>query len=143
MQQIAEVAAAYPNGSVVLVGPMQDEEHFAAGHAAPECRLAGVAPRRDVVGLVGAADACLIPHVGSRLTEAMSPLKLYEYLAAGRPVAAVDLSPIAAVAVAWRSHHQAVNLRRPWRRRWRSAPQPRPSASSSWRATRGAAASTS
>ena len=27
----------------------------------------------------------------------MSPLKLYEYLAAGRPVAAVDLPPIAAV----------------------------------------------
>jgi teichuronic acid biosynthesis glycosyltransferase TuaH len=27
----------------------------------------------------------------------MSPLKLYEYLAGGRPVAAVDLPPIAAV----------------------------------------------
>ena len=97
VQQIAEVAAAYPNGSVVLVGPMQDEEHFAPVMQYPNVVIAGVAPRRDVVGLVGAAEACLIPHVGSRLTEAMSPLKLYEYLAAGRPVAAVDLSPIAAV----------------------------------------------
>ena len=90
----------------------------------------GVAPRRDVVGLIGAADACLIPHVGNRLTEAMSPLKLYEYLAGGRPVAAVDLPPIAAVersrgACAGRRS----SLRPRSRRRWRSAPQPRPSAS--------------
>ena len=28
----------------------------------------------------------LIPHVRTPLTEAMSPLKLYEYLAAGRPI---------------------------------------------------------
>ena len=50
-----------------------------------------------MVRLIGAAEACLVPHVGNRLTEAMSPLKLYEYLAGGRPVAAVDLPPIAAV----------------------------------------------
>jgi hypothetical protein len=31
------------------------------------------------------------------LTEAMSPLNPYEYLAGGRPVAAVDLPPIAGV----------------------------------------------
>lgn len=37
------------------------------------------------------------PACRQRLTEAMSPLKLYEYLAGGRPVAAVDLPPIAAV----------------------------------------------
>jgi teichuronic acid biosynthesis glycosyltransferase TuaH len=40
------------------------------------------------------ADACLIPHVRNSLTEAMSPLKLYEYLAGGAPVAALDLPPI-------------------------------------------------
>ena len=28
--QVSEVAGAYPDGSVVLVGPLQDEAHFAA-----------------------------------------------------------------------------------------------------------------
>jgi hypothetical protein len=38
-----------------------------------------------------------MPHVRTRLTAAMSPLKLYEYVAAGRPVAATDLPPVQAV----------------------------------------------
>ncbi|MGH3449133.1 MAG: hypothetical protein ACRDQW_00075 [Haloechinothrix sp.] len=98
VSQIAEVAQAYPDGSVVLVGPLHDEKHFAALREHPNVVIrAGVAPRPEVVGLIGAAEACLIPHVGNRLTEAMSPLKLYEYLAGGRPVAAVDLPPIATV----------------------------------------------
>jgi glycosyltransferase involved in cell wall biosynthesis len=96
--QLEEVARAYAQGSVVLVGPLRDEAHFAGVGALPNVVIrAGAVPRETVVRLVGAADACLIPHVGNRLTEAMSPLKLYEYLAGGRPVAAVDLPPIAAV----------------------------------------------
>jgi len=98
IEQAAEVARAYPDGSVVFVGPLQDEAHFAAVREHPNVVIrAGLAPRQDVIGLIGAAEACLLPHVGNRLTEAMSPLKLYEYLAGGRPVAAVDLPPIAAV----------------------------------------------
>ena len=58
------------------------------------CLLRPAVARAEVVGLVAAADACLIPHVRNGLTEAMSPLKLYEYLAGGAPVAALDLPPI-------------------------------------------------
>ena len=98
VEQVEEVARAYPDGSVVLVGPLLDEGHFAAVGKLPNVTVrAGLAPRPEVVRLIGAAEACLVPHVGNRLTEAMSPLKLYEYLAGGRPVAAVDLPPIAAV----------------------------------------------
>jgi teichuronic acid biosynthesis glycosyltransferase TuaH len=98
VQQVAEVARAYPDGSVVLVGPLLDEVHFAGVRELPNVVIrAGLAPRAEIVRLVHAAEACLIPHVGNRLTEAMSPLKLYEYLAGGRPVAAVDLPPIATV----------------------------------------------
>jgi hypothetical protein len=48
--------------------------------------------------MMAAADVGLIPHVRSPLTEAMSPLKLYEYLAGGLPVAAVDLPGIAGIS---------------------------------------------
>lgn len=98
VDQVGDVARAYPDGSIVFVGPLQDEAHFAPVMEHPNVVIrAGLAPRREIVNLIGAAEACLIPHVADRLTEAMSPLKLYEYLAGGRPVAAVDLPPIAAV----------------------------------------------
>ncbi len=98
VEQVAGVADAYPDGSVVFAGPLHDEAHFAAVRERPNVVIrAGLVPRPDVVRLIGAAEACLIPHVGNRLTEAMSPLKLYEYLAGGRPVAAVNLPPIAEV----------------------------------------------
>jgi glycosyltransferase involved in cell wall biosynthesis len=35
-----------------------------------------------------------MPHKRTPLTEAMSPLKLFEYLASGRPVVATDLEPV-------------------------------------------------
>ena len=98
IEQVAEVADAYPDGSIVFVGPIQDEAHFVAVRKRSNVVIrAGLAPRPDVVRLICAAEACFIPHVANRLTEAMSPLKLYEYLAGGRPVAAVDLPPIADV----------------------------------------------
>ena len=50
-----------------------------------------------MASVIHAADVCVLPHKFNRLTTGMSPLKLYEYLAAGRPVAASDLPPVRAV----------------------------------------------
>jgi glycosyltransferase involved in cell wall biosynthesis len=91
---VSQAATAVPEGSVVLVGPFTDP-----GHLAPVAAMANVHVRHpvahaEVPGLISAAEACMIPHVRMQLTQAMSPLKLYEYLAAGRPVVAVDLPPI-------------------------------------------------
>ena len=94
---VRAVAEAYPDGSVVLVGTWADLDHLAALRALPNVHLERRLPREEVAALTAAAEICLIPHVRNQLTEAMSPLKLYEYLAAGRPVAAVDLPPIRTV----------------------------------------------
>jgi teichuronic acid biosynthesis glycosyltransferase TuaH len=94
VDQLARTARAYADGSIAIVGPLLDEGHFAALRAEPNVHLHGAVTRETIVSLVSAADVCLIPHVRNALTEAMSPLKLYEYLAAGRPVAALDLPPI-------------------------------------------------
>jgi teichuronic acid biosynthesis glycosyltransferase TuaH len=95
--QARQVAEAHPEGSLTFVGTLLDPEHFAGLRALPNVEVHAPVPREEVVRLIGAADACVIPHVRNQLTEAMSPLKLYEYLAGGRPVAAVELPPIAAV----------------------------------------------
>jgi teichuronic acid biosynthesis glycosyltransferase TuaH len=94
VDQLARAARRMPAASIVMVGPLLDPEHFSALRAEPNVHVHGSVAREQVVGLIGAADACLIPHVRNALTEAMSPLKLYEYLAGGAPVAALDLTPI-------------------------------------------------
>ena len=93
------MARAFPGGTLTLIGNV-----FDPGHYAPLRELANVVfslgsrRRPQIVEAIMGADACLIPHVKNGLTEAMSPLKLYEYLARGRPVAATDLQPIRAAA---------------------------------------------
>ena len=95
--QLRAIAEAYPEGSVTFVGNVRDSAHFEPLSDLANLEFAPSVQRAELTRIIGAADACLIPHVRNELTEAMSPLKLYEYLAGGRPVAAVDLEPIAAV----------------------------------------------
>ena len=91
---LREVARAWPQGSVVLVGPLADRGHLgpAAGRAERGRPRAGLArggrrPRARRRRLPAA-------HRRTPLTEAMSPLKLYEYLASGSPTVATDLEPV-------------------------------------------------
>jgi teichuronic acid biosynthesis glycosyltransferase TuaH len=94
---VRAAARAVPDGSVTIVGPLLDEALRPKLEAEPNVAIHPAAPRAEIVALIAAADACLIPHARTPLTESMSPLKLYEYLAGGRPIAAVDLPPIARV----------------------------------------------
>ncbi|MEZ5245300.1 MAG: glycosyltransferase [Acidimicrobiales bacterium] len=84
-------------GSVLLVGPCRDDDRRARLEALG-ATLHVAADRAELAALVSDSDVGLIPHTRTDLTEAMSPLKLYEYRAAGIPVATVDLPPIAAEA---------------------------------------------
>jgi glycosyltransferase involved in cell wall biosynthesis len=94
---VAATARRFANGTVVLAGPVADPGHLAPLREIDNVVFAGPQRRTDVVAMVHAADVCVIPHLRSPLTETMSPLKLYEYLAGGRPVAATDLVPMRGV----------------------------------------------
>ena len=91
---VAATARRFANGTVVLAGPVADAAHVAPLRELDNVVFAGPRGRAEVVAMVHAADVCVIPHRRSLLTETMSPLKLYEYLAGGRPVAATDLAPM-------------------------------------------------
>lgn len=91
---IRAVARAWPEASVVLVGPMTEPGHLEAVRREPNVVTHGAVSRDQVAALAHAADVCLMPHRRTALTEAMSPLKLFEYLASGSPVAATDLEPV-------------------------------------------------
>jgi glycosyltransferase involved in cell wall biosynthesis len=94
---VVAIARALPQATVVLAGPLLDSGHLAPLRAEPNVEIHAALPRGAVAGLIRVADVGLIPHIRSALTEAMSPLKLYEYLAGGLPVVGADLAPLRGV----------------------------------------------
>jgi glycosyltransferase involved in cell wall biosynthesis len=85
---VATVAAALPDARFVLVGPAPPETAARLrALAASRTNLfwLGARPYDDVPGLVRAFRAGLIPFKRTPLTEAVNPVKLYEYAAAGVP----------------------------------------------------------
>jgi len=91
---VAALARARPDVTVVLLG------HVAApDHLSPVAGLSNVVAhpavgRAELVAVLRNAEAALVAHRLTPLTEAMSPLKAYEYLAGGAPVLSVDLPPM-------------------------------------------------
>jgi len=94
---VREVAARFSQGTVVLLGPVGDPAAVDPLRHVPNIRIEPPVGRAEVASVVHAAEVCVMPHRRMRITAAMSPLKLYEYLAGGRPVAATDLPPVHAV----------------------------------------------
>lgn len=94
---VRALAAAHPGGSIVLIGRNGDHGPVAKLAELPNVHVRPPIPREELIAVVAAADLGLVPHVRSEQTEAMSPLKLFEYLGAGIPVAATDLPGIAPV----------------------------------------------
>jgi glycosyltransferase involved in cell wall biosynthesis len=91
---VAATAQRFPSGSIVLIGLIADPEHLAPLAKLRNVHVRPPVSRAEIASLIRASDACLVPHARTEQTSAMSPLKLYEYVAAGRPVAAVDLPPM-------------------------------------------------
>lgn len=90
---VARVARA--GCTVAVIGPTPDPRVAAALRSLPGVHLLGELPQDALRDALLAADVGIVPHRDTPQTRAMSPLKLYEYLAAGLPVLATDLPPIA------------------------------------------------
>lgn len=89
---LAEAAEHLPDISFILVGPVKRHlidlrplqaranVHFFPAYA-----------HADAPAMIAALDVALIPYRVNPYTEGLSPLKLYEYLAMGKPVVATNL----------------------------------------------------
>lgn len=83
---IEALANAYPSASVVLVGPTDQSFPVARVRRCPNIHLLGPRAYEQVPGYVNAFDVCLNPFRMGPLGDTINPLKLYEYLALGKPV---------------------------------------------------------
>ena len=82
---VQAIARAFPRCMVQLVGPVANLPRSLPANV----HLEGRQPYEDIPRFNAGFDVCIIPFRetnGSALIAAVSPIKLYEYLASGRPV---------------------------------------------------------
>jgi glycosyltransferase involved in cell wall biosynthesis len=86
---LAQLAAARPHWSFVLVGPVSID--VSVIQSRPNVMLLGPRPYEVLPKYLAAMGVGLIPFKHNAVTYHADPIKAYEYLAAGLPVVATDL----------------------------------------------------
>ena len=86
-ESLRRVAEAYPHAVVVLIGDDKTNRPALPSNV----HLLGLKPQTELPAYVQRFDVGLIPFVLNDTTHAVSPLKAYEYLASGVPIAAPPL----------------------------------------------------
>ncbi|MFC0442669.1 glycosyltransferase [Aeromonas media] len=93
MDLVIASAQAYPEWDFLLVGStfgcdISEAEKISNIH------FAGEVPYKDLLGYLNSFDICTIPFKLVELTLCTNPVKVYEYLAAGKPVVATAMPEV-------------------------------------------------
>ena len=88
---LMQIARARPQWSIVLAGRVKDGVDVSRLAQQPNIHLLGYQPYAILPSIMREADVCIVPYRSTSLTEACNPLKIYEYLATGRPVVSTPL----------------------------------------------------
>ncbi|MFM8766805.1 MAG: glycosyltransferase [Rubrivivax sp.] len=94
---VERLSAAFPEADIVLIGA----DTAGVGQRLACCanvRMTGEKPYAELPGWLATFDVCLIPFRIIDLTLATNPVKMYEYLSAGKPVVSVNLPELQAFA---------------------------------------------
>lgn len=90
---LKKVAEAYPQHTILLVGPINVREPTDVGlFAMPNVVLTGSRRLDELPPLLQYMDCVLIPFCCNTLTRSIYPLKINEYLAGGKPVVSTSFS---------------------------------------------------
>jgi glycosyltransferase involved in cell wall biosynthesis len=90
---IAAVAHAYPSSTIVLVGPnlleQADQQEL---EQLSNIVFTGPQPYSELPEIMRAFDVCMVPHLVTPFTESLNPIKLWEYLSAGKPIVSTNVA---------------------------------------------------
>jgi glycosyltransferase involved in cell wall biosynthesis len=90
---IKVTANKYPEGSVVLIGPIREaaKSQFKKLPRQKNIYYLGTKNYFSLPAYLKGFDICIIPYVKSEYTEHVFPLKFFEYLSSGKPLVATKL----------------------------------------------------
>lgn len=87
---LTRIARCYPEAAVVVVGDYRGQ----CPNPPSNLYFLGLKAQRSLPPYLEHADVAIIPWKVNPITQATSPLKLYEYLAMHKPVVAPELDPL-------------------------------------------------
>ncbi len=90
---IVSLARAFPAGRVLLVGPnFLCEEERQRLTREPNISAIGPLPYARLPDIMTEFDVCIVPHLETKFTESLNPIKLWEYLASGKPIVSTNVA---------------------------------------------------
>jgi glycosyltransferase involved in cell wall biosynthesis len=90
---VASAAERLPDWRFVIAGPV-DRRAKGRLDELPNVHLAGRLPAEDIPSLLAGAGVCLMPYREHAFNDAVFPVKLVEYLAAGKPIVSTPIDAI-------------------------------------------------
>ncbi len=91
---LCQVADAHPDKVLMMVGPCANNQFRTSGLAdKPNVVFAGRKSLAELPAYLKYSHCCIIPFLCNTLTKSIYPLKINEYLAAGKPVVSTAFSP--------------------------------------------------
>ena len=97
VQLAAEVARRLSDWTFLFAGPASPEAEAVLG-GLPNALLSGRFRHEELPGLLGLGRVCIVPYRVSAFNDNLVPVKLVEYLAAGRPVVSTPMKGAAGFA---------------------------------------------
>ncbi|MEK6573090.1 MAG: glycosyltransferase, partial [Chloroflexota bacterium] len=88
---IAHAARTHPDWSFAFVGPVEPLARVDKVRGMSNVHFLGRQPYANVPEFVAGFDVCINPYVLDGVAENVDPLKLYDYLASGKPTVSVDI----------------------------------------------------
>jgi GT2 family glycosyltransferase/glycosyltransferase involved in cell wall biosynthesis len=85
MALVVSAAQAFPEWDFWLIGTASGEQ-VAAARGIPNILFTGEVPYSELPSYLYGMDVCMIPFQENELTRCTNPVKVYEFLAAGKPV---------------------------------------------------------
>jgi glycosyltransferase involved in cell wall biosynthesis len=93
---LCRIAESFPEQSLVLIGPeeLPPSDQVPRLHSLPNVYFLGAKPREDLPQYLRYIDVALMPYSLTGHILSAYPLKLHEYLAAGRAIVSTDLPEV-------------------------------------------------
>jgi len=88
---LKQVAAHRPDWSIIMVGPVEIDADINAFKKLNNVYFTGSKSKEELPSYLKKFDVCLNPFRESELSYAVNPLKLYEYLASGKPLVSTPM----------------------------------------------------
>ena len=93
VELISRIAKANLQATIAMVGPnLLDADERLTLSKFSNIVFTGAKPYADLPDIMRAFNVCIVPHVVTSFTDSLNPIKLWEYLAAGKPIVSMNVA---------------------------------------------------